>query len=125
MKKTTSTQFIRYSSIGVANTLIHWITFMSIYYTTNAKQILCNIVAFLAAVSFSFYANSRWTFNSPKRLPNYIIYVISMGLLAGGTGKLSDIANLPPLATLLIFSSTSLTIGFIVSKLILTEKPHQ
>ncbi|WP_447754396.1 GtrA family protein [Pseudomonas nicosulfuronedens] len=117
--------FAKYTSFGVINTAIHWAIFLGLYYTVTAQQIICNTLAFLAAVSFSFYANSKWTFNAPRSLARYSLYVFLMGLLAAGIGKLSDVIFLPPLLTLVISSCASLIVGFIISRSILTAKNSQ
>ncbi|MCZ4060766.1 GtrA family protein [Pantoea sp. LMR881] len=107
--------FARYASIGVLNTLIHWAVFAAIY-ACGFKQSLSNFAAFCIAVTFSFFANAKWTFNSEATTARYILYIIFMGAMATSIGWLADHMHINPLITLVIFSAISLVCGFIYSK---------
>lgn len=109
--------FARYSSIGVINTLLHWLVF-AVLYALGSSQSIANVVAFCLAVTFSFYANARWTFNSQATGKRYLLYVIFMGAVALGIGHLADLSALNPLITLFAFSLVSLITGFIYSHFI-------
>lgn len=122
MNESVITHFVKYTGVGVINTVIHWVVFLILYAFATTQQFVCNFIAFLVAVSFSFYANSKWTFKVQRSIYRYSAYILLMGLLAAGVGKLSDILLLPPLLTLLISSGASLVVGFVISKAILTVK---
>lgn len=109
--------FARYSSVGIFNTMLHWLVF-AILYSQDVSQSLANLVAFAVAVSFSFFANARWTFNTEATTFRYALYVLFMGLMAAGAGTLADHAHLNPLITLIAFSGFSLFAGFIYSNFI-------
>lgn len=110
--------FLRYVSVGVLNTAIHWIAFYVIFLTAHTNQTLANFGAFCIAVTFSFFANARWTFESEATTIRYMIYVFFMGGLASVTGWVSDILDLHPVVMLITFSAISLVCGFFYSKLI-------
>lgn len=106
----------RYISIGIINTAIHWAVFgilTAIFFVTQATA---NLLGFTAAVSFSFFANAKFTFQAKPTTKRYLSFIIFMGLLSYLTGFIADYISLRPLATLIIFSSISLTLGFIYSK---------
>lgn len=109
--------FARYSSIGVVNTLIHWLVFAALY-SQNTSQSLANFVAFCVAVTFSFFANAHWTFKTAPTTTRYVIYVFFMGAVAAGVGKLADQFHALPMITLVVFSVVSLLSGFIYSNFI-------
>jgi len=109
--------FARYASVGVINTLLHWIVF-SLLYTQGQPQALANFSAFCVAVTFSFFVNAKWTFNSEATAIRYITYVFFMGAMAYGAGWGADRFNLSPFITLTSFSFISLVGGFIYSKFI-------
>lgn len=46
--------FAKYTSIGVINTLIHWVVFAICIYAFHTGQALGNFAGFVVAVSFSF-----------------------------------------------------------------------
>lgn len=107
--------FTRYFSIGIINTAIHWIVFYSVYMILDVQSV-SNIFGFMAAVTFSFFANARWTFKSEVTTIRYIAMVTFMGTLSWFIGKQADSNQLPPLLTLVFFSGTNLVVGFLFSK---------
>ncbi|KAB8313811.1 GtrA family protein [Erwinia endophytica] len=109
--------FVRYSSIGVINTLVHWLVFV-VFYLQGASQLIANLAAFCVAVTFSFFFNARWTFNTEPTTIRYVLYVFFMGSVAAGVGRLADHAHFAPLITLITFSLTSLISGFFYSNFI-------
>lgn len=110
--------FARYTSIGVVNTLIHWVVFAICLYVFNTSQALGNLAGFVVAVSFSFFANARFTFKSSTTTMRYMLYVWFMGALSATVGWTADKSGLAPLITLIVFSAISLVCGFIYSKFI-------
>ncbi|MRS13549.1 GtrA family protein [Enterobacteriaceae bacterium RIT691] len=109
--------FTRYASVGVVNTLLHWMVFGALY-EAGLKQSASNLVAFTVAVTFSFFANAKWTFGSKVTKTRYILYVVFMGALALTVGWAADIQKINPIITLIVFSAISLVCGFVYSKLI-------
>lgn len=110
--------FARYTSVGVINTLIHWIIF-AICVENGQPQSLSNFIAFCVAVTFSFFGNAKWTFSSEATTIRYIMYVFFMGMVAVMIGSYADRMKINPVATLVIFSAISLVCGFIYSKYII------
>lgn len=110
--------FAKYTSIGVINTLIHWIVFAVCIYAFHTGQALGNFAAFVIAVSFSFFANARFTFKSSTTTLRYMLYVGFMGSLSAAVGLCADKSGAAPIITLITFSAISLICGFIYSKLI-------
>ncbi|KOC88996.1 GtrA family protein [Winslowiella iniecta] len=111
--------FARYASVGVVNTAIHWLAFSVIMHTAGVSQTLSNLSAFCIAVTFSFFANARWTFDSETTSFRYMLYVLFMGSMAAFVGWLADKCELPALFTLVVFSGVSLVCGFFYSKYII------
>ena len=107
--------FSKYLSIGVINTAIHWLVF-AVIYAFAPEQSLANVAGFCVAVTFSFFANARWTFNSRATSVRYISFVGFMGLLSWLVGWGADAVKLPPLITLVVFSLISLIVGFVYSR---------
>ena len=109
--------FARYLSVGVVNTLIHWISF-AVCISSGQPQSLSNFIAFCVAVTFSFFANAKWTFTAEATTIRYIMYVFFMGMVAVMIGYYADRMKINPIATLVVFSSVSLVCGFLYSKFI-------
>ena len=110
--------FARYTSVGVINTLIHWIVFALCIYGIQSNQAVANFAGFVVAVSFSFFANARFTFKASTTTKRYMLYVGFMGMLSATVGWAADTCSLPPLITLITFSAISLVCGFVYSKFI-------
>lgn len=110
--------FTKYASIGVINTLIHWIVFTFCIFTLHTGQVLGNFSGFVIAVSFSFFANARFTFKSSTSTMRYMLYVGFMGSLSAIVGWFADKSGMAPIITLIVFSAISLVCGFIYSKFI-------
>jgi len=109
--------FARYASVGVINTLIHWMVF-TVLYTEGQTQSLSNFAAFCFAVTFSFFANAKWTFRAEATTIRYLLYLFFMGGMASGVGLYADRTHANPMVTLIVFSLISLICGFIYSKFI-------
>ncbi|MFC3072972.1 GtrA family protein [Shinella pollutisoli] len=109
-------QFVSYNLIGLLNTLIHWIIFLILLKFYGFSQAASNIAAFAFAVTFSYFANAAFTFKSRMRVGRYALFIAILGGLAAATGAISERYDLPPLVTLVVFSSVSLAVGFITSK---------
>lgn len=110
--------FAKYTSIGIINTLIHWVVFAVCIYAFHSSQALANFAGFVFAVSFSFFANARFTFKAPTTTMRYMMYVGFMGSLSAAVGWAADKSGMAPIVTLVIFSAISLVCGFIYSKYI-------
>lgn len=110
--------FAKYTSVGVLNTLIHWIVFAVCVYGLHTNQALANFAGFVIAVSFSFYANAKFTFETSTTTLRYMLYIGFMGTLSAAVGWSADMCGLPPMVTLVTFSGISLVCGFIYSKYI-------
>ncbi|HBU5945613.1 TPA: GtrA family protein [Escherichia coli] len=110
--------FAKYTSIGVLNTLIHWVVFGVCIYVAHTNQTIANFAGFVVAVSFSFFANARFTFKAATTTKRYMLYVGFMGMLSAAVGWAADKCSLPPIITLITFSAISLVCGFVYSKFI-------
>ncbi|WP_312385117.1 GtrA family protein [Atlantibacter subterraneus] len=113
--------FTRYISVGLLNTAIHWIIFGTCY-ALGVKQSLSNLVAFIIAVTFSFFLNAKYTFSSNVTPIKYLLYLTFMGAMAMTVGTISDNFGIHPILTLILFSTISVIMGFIYSKMIVFRK---
>ncbi len=111
--------FVRYCSVGVINTIVHFVIFTVNIKVLGIKQFLSNLIAFLVAITFSYYANSIFTFQAEKNVRKYLLYISVMAVLSLTIGYLGDMYLLHPLLTFLVFSFSSLVIGFLLSKYLL------
>ncbi|MFN3985284.1 MAG: GtrA family protein [Rhodocyclaceae bacterium] len=108
-------RFTRYSLIGVLNTAIHWSVF-SVVLWADGRQSLANVVGFVGAASFSFFANARLTFRSSATPSRYVLFMCFMGGSSYFVGWVGDWSGMHPLITLIVFSLFSLIAGFLFSR---------
>ncbi|QLW75359.1 MULTISPECIES: GtrA family protein [Citrobacter] len=113
----------RYISVGIVNTALHWAVFSFMVYIMKYDQAVSNVLAFLIAVTFSFFANAKFTFSAKATSRRYVLFVGFMGLLSFISGQVSDHYHIPPLITLIEFSSISLVCGFLYSRFIVFRDP--
>lgn len=113
--------FTRYASVGLINTLIHWVVFSALY-VIGQPQSMSNFAAFCCAVTFSFFANAKWTFNAQITTVRYLLYLFFMGGMATAVGLYADRTHANPVLTLVIFSAISLICGFFYSRYIVFKE---
>ncbi|MBY7783444.1 GtrA family protein [Vibrio fluvialis] len=121
MSELIKKRFTKYVSVGLVNTVVHWLSFALIY-SLGISQSVANFSAFLIAVTFSFFVNARFTFKSSVTSRKYLLYTAFLGALALLMGKISDMANFYPLMTLVAFSATSLVLGFLFSHYVVFKR---
>lgn len=107
--------FKRYVSVGVVNTVLHWLVFGLLFWGFGIGQATANLGAFVLAVTFSFFANARYTFKKTASLGRYTSFVSAMGGLSYLTGLAVESIGWHPLVTLLAFSALSLVCGYLYS----------
>lgn len=105
----------RYALVGIVNTAVHWLVFFICLSYIVTSQALCNSVAFIAAVTISFFLNAYFTFKSSTNIKKYIMFTTFMGMISFITGFIADRISLAPLFTLVIFTMLSFIIGYIWS----------
>lgn len=109
-------KFFKYAAVGVLNTAIHWAVFFGMLRYLGTDQALSNFLAFCIAVTFSFFVNTKVTFQSTATTIRYVLYVAFMGFLSILAGYVADYNAITPWITLITFSTTSLLCGYIYSK---------
>ena len=80
--KLTIKQFVKYSIIGVFNTLIGLGVIYIAYNTLNINYIVSNAIGYMFGLINSFIWNRKWTFRSSKSklksmIPFLIVFIIS------------------------------------------------
>ncbi|WP_395303164.1 GtrA family protein [Pectobacterium polonicum] len=86
------------------------------FYVISLNQASSNLISFSTAVTFSFFANAKFTFKARPTTKKYIVFVIFTGMISFICGSISDYYNINPLVTLIEFSGISLVLGFLFSK---------
>lgn len=109
-------KIVKYASVGIINTLVHWAVFVFLYSWVLKSQALSNLIGFNVAVVVSFFLNSKWTFRKPGSLRRFVYFSSFMALMAFSVGFASDQMRIYPLLTLVFFSGVSFLVGFLYSR---------
>jgi putative flippase GtrA len=78
-----------------------------------------NFSGFCVAVTFSFFANAKWTYQADRTATKYFLYVGFMGSISLACGYFGNKVELNPVLTLIVFSAISLIVGFLYSTFII------
>jgi putative flippase GtrA len=87
-------QLIRFAMVGVLNTVLHLAVVGVLTQIFGLNQLISNVAAYLVASSFSFIANSIWSFEVRPQARRYARFqvVALLGLLVSGfIGHLGDV----------------------------------
>lgn len=109
---------MQYCLIGILNTAVHWAVFFLGYYWGDLTQATANLVAFLCAVHLSYYLNTKFNFSRPLSLKRYVLFITFMSGLSVVVGAWGDAYTAWPILTLVVFSASSVVLGFLFSKFI-------
>lgn len=115
-------RFARYGLVGVGNTLVHVMVFLTLHLGLGLRQAPSNLLAFAAAVTVSYQLNARYTFEVRPIGARYVLYLTGMGSLSLLLGALADWAGLAPWLTLVSFSGASLVIGYAYSRAVVFKR---
>jgi len=109
-------RFARYSLVGLGNTVLHAAVFVALHGGVGLSQTRSNLAGFLAAASLSFCLNARFTFQTYRSWRRYWVFMAFMALLSLVIGALGDAFAWLPAVTIVVFSASSLVIGYLFCK---------
>lgn len=119
MTRSLNGQIFRYLLVGVANTAIH----LGVVYLFNINlgwsQFVSNTLAFLAASTFSFLVNVKWSFQSSPNIRNFGRFqlVATFGLIVSGAmGYLGDHFGWHYLFTVILIAATVSCLSFLLHR---------
>ncbi|WP_411512072.1 GtrA family protein [Escherichia coli] len=110
--------FAKCSIVGPPNSLIHWVVFGVCIYGLSTSQALANFAGFVVAVSFSFYANARFTFKASTSTLRYMLFVAFAECPGVTVGWAADRCGLPPIIAVMTASTPGAFCATSVSRFI-------
>jgi putative flippase GtrA len=122
LKYSLYAKFFRYVSVGILNTLLHWIVFLIFHLLLGVNQATSNLIGFASAVTASFFLNAYWTFKVPLNIIRYVMFVSCLGSVNYLLGYLADVFTLSPVITLVLSSALSLMLGFVFSNFVVFRR---
>ena len=78
IKTLFSGRFIKFCIIGVLNTIIHLIVYNLTFKITNV--VIANTIAFIVASVFSYFANTKFTYNKSPEATTFILVMITFAV---------------------------------------------
>lgn len=69
-------QFASFSGIGLLNTLIHLSVVVALVDGVAVHPVPANALAFVVANTFSFFANTRWSFRNTPSVARYTRFLL-------------------------------------------------
>lgn len=75
-------QFIKFSIVGSSNTLVDFVVYIFLTRALSVYYMWAAVMAFVVAVTWSFYFNRRWTFRARGRgvRRQYTRFIMANGL---------------------------------------------
>lgn len=127
MNKTVE-QFVRFSLIGLLNTLLDFSLYFSLSRWLGVNYLLANAIGFLCSVTMSYLLNKKITFDSKNKniFLEYILYfsfslitlfIVEMVMYTGVT-----LLNFNDLLIKLLATAVSVVFNFVFSKFIIFKK---
>lgn len=117
-----SGELLRYLCIGMVNTCLHASVFALSLQGFGLPQGMSNLLGFLTAVTFSYFANARWTFQGSMSFGRYLTFTGFMALLAFALGQLGQGLGWPAPLTFCLFSGISLLLGFAFARAVVFKE---
>lgn len=114
-------QFVRYGLIGVLNTALHGVIFFALT-AVGFAQAIGNFLAFLVAVTFSFFANARFTFSQRPSLVKFLKMSAVMAIVSFLCGLIGDTCTINPILTFVVYCAVSYILGFLLSRFFVFAK---
>ena len=106
-------QIFSFGLIGFVNAGVDTAVFFAALYFVTGNLIAANVCAWVVAVSCSYVLNSRFTFEKPLRLNDYLFFATTQigGLIANTTALVLT----APLVPLLVAKIIAIGFGFVVN----------
>lgn len=123
MTRLINKEFLTYTLVGCLNTAVHWLTTGLCFYGVSLPQSASNLVGFLVAVVCSFFLNAKFTFQTQTNWMRFALFTGFMAFLSWLMGYVGQQFVLPLVVTLVVFSATSLVLGYLFSKFVVFGNP--
>ncbi len=120
-------QGIKFSIVGVINTLVSWIAFFTFFYLFKVDFRLSNVISYIFGVTNSFIFNKLWTFKSKeKRISEFFLFIlvffISFSIQYVATMFFKDTLKMHPTLAYISGNIIYTLTGFIGNKFITFRK---
>ncbi len=118
-------QILSFGLIGFVNAGVDTAVFFAAIRFLSDNLIVANICAWIVAVSCSYALNSRFTFNKPLRLADYLFFAATQvgGLVANTTALVLAAPYVPLLVAKVIAIGAGFVVNFSLARFIVFRAP--
>ena len=113
-------QFIRYGFVGIGSTTIHVTVAFALLHFVEVSLLIANISAFFAALSFSYFGNALWSFESgsgAKSMSKFLVVsVATLSLIVVISNWVTE-AGIPPYLGIGMIAVVIPLVSFVLQKL--------
>lgn len=113
-------QLIRYGFVGVGATTVHLFVAFSLLHFLEASLVIANVSAFFSALSFSYFGNALWSFESRsgvKSLGKFLVVsAVTLSLIVV-ISTWSTSAGVAPYIGILMIAVLIPMVSFLLQKL--------
>lgn len=120
-------QGLKFSIVGIINTIVSWVAFFSLYYLFKIDFKIANIISYILGVINSFILNKFWTFKSKKyKLSEiflfFLVFFVSFGIQYYFTIFLKERLKINPSLAYICGNILYTIIGFLGNKFLTFRK---
>ena len=121
LSKNIIQQFLKYSFVGIFNTIIGLGTILFLYNILNLSYIISNIIGYALGLISSFILNKRWTFASKNHYSKEILPFLSVFIISYIVNLLSvivavEVITVDPNIAQVIGTLTYTIINFLLNR---------
>ncbi|MDN3293123.1 GtrA family protein [Streptomyces ficellus] len=125
-----SGQIVRFALVGVVNTATYYGCYLLLLALTPLPYVAAHVVAFLLAMTGSFFLNCRFTYRTRPTWRKFLLFPLTnaanFAITTSGVWLLVDVAGFSSRYAPLVAAAVAIPITFVVSRTIMLrpETPH-
>lgn len=114
--------FIRYNLIGILNTLIHWLMYLTLTLYLYLESIYANFISFFISSTFSYILNSKINYKVAVKKSSYLKFIIIIGFLSIIISGIFSYLNISNIFMLIFYTFTNVFLGYFFTKKMVFKK---
>lgn len=121
-KKNNMLIFFKYNFIGIFNSFIHWVSYLTCTYYLEFSSMTSNLISFFLAASTSYILNSKFSYHTQITKSRYFRFLLIMGTLSYTFSLIFYLLKINNIIMLISYTFISILLGFFLTKNWVFEK---
>ncbi len=123
IRQETGIQFVKFSLVGILNTVIHYAVFLLFYKLLCVHYLLSSIIGYAAGLLNSFALNKQWTFKTKGKAVGWeftkflLVNAAAFGVNIVSLNIFVEIVNIRPEISQIFALGFLVTVNFLGNKL--------